>query len=233
MAEQTLTDDDLTRYAAALAEGRKPLVYLVEAVPSLGLAAGASARIVEVDGATVTVKPTGVDDQLPYEARELRSTKQPKPVKRAPKKAAAPAPVSPAPAGPAPSGTAAGGAPSGKRPGTPAPKAERPGTPAPKAARSVTITLHVGADNSASLKVTRNAQKPAGASEIALPAVHKALAGLGDKEARAAVDEVLSAARDAAADKVAALQAELAAAKKSLATLDRAKRGNTTPGRAR
>lgn len=224
MAEQTLTDDDLTRYAAALSEGKKPLVYLIEAVPSLGLAAGASARIVEVDGATVTVKPTGVDDQLPYEPRELRSTKQPKPVKRAPKNAAAPASVSPAPAGAAaPSSAAAGGAPSGKR----------PGTSAPKAARSVTITLHVGADNSASLKVTRNAQKPAGASEIALPAVHKALAGLGDKEARAAVDEVLSAARDAAADRVAALQAELAAAKKSLATLDRAKRGNATPGRAR
>ncbi|MET9327263.1 hypothetical protein [Tsukamurella sp. NPDC003166] len=218
MAEQTLTEDDLTRYAAALAEGRKPLVYLVEAVPSLGLAAGASARVLEVDGATVTVKPTGVDDQLPYEARELRSTKQPKPVKRAPKKAVA---AGSAPA--APSGPAAGGAPSGGR----------PGTPAPKAARSVTITLHVGADNTASLKVTRNAQKPAGASGIALPAVHKALAGLGDKEARAAVDEVLSAARDAAADKVAALQAELAAAKRSLATLDRAKRGNATPGRAR
>ncbi|GAA1072662.1 DUF6319 family protein [Tsukamurella spumae] len=194
MAEQTLTEDDLTRYAAALAEGRKPLVYLIEAVPGLGLAAGASARVLEVDGATVTVKPTGVDDQLPYEARELRATKQPKPVRRAPKTTAA---------------------------------------PAPKAARSVTITLHVGADNTASLKVTRNAQKPAGASEVALPAVHKALAGLGDKQARAAVDEVLSAARDAAADKVAALQAELAAAKKSLATLDRAKRANATPGRAR
>ncbi|KXO99438.1 hypothetical protein [Tsukamurella pseudospumae] len=209
MAEQTLTEDDLTRYAAALAEGRKPLVYLIEAVPSLGLAAGASARVVEVDGATVTVKPTGVDDQLPYEARELRSTKQPKPVKRAPKKAAAPASGSAVPSG------------------------TRPGTPAPKAARSVTITLHVGSDNTASLKVTRNAQKPAGASEIALPAVHKALAGLGDKEARAAVDEVLSTARDAAADKVAALQAELAAAKKSLATLDRAKRGTAPPSRAR
>lgn len=207
MAEQTLTAADLERYAAALAEGKKPLVYLVEGVPSLGLDAGASARVVEVDGAVVTVKPTGVDDQLPYDARELRATKQPKPVKRAPKQAAQPAGAATA----AGAGTQAGA-------GKPAAKA--------RAARSVAITVYVGADNTASLKVTRNAQKPAGAQEIPLPALHKALAGLGDKEAQAAVDEVLSAARDAAADRVAALQAELAAAKKSLATLDRAKRGS-------
>lgn len=204
MAEQTLTAEDLARYSEALAAGKKPLVYLVEAVPSLGLASGASARVVEVDGDTLLVKPTGVDDQLPYEARELRATKQPKPVKRAPK--AAPAKASGAPA------KAAAGA---------------------KAARSVAVTLYVGADNTAALKVTRNAQKPQGAQEIPLTAVHKALAGLGEKEARAAVDEVLSAARDAAADRVAALQAELAAAKKSLATLDRAKRGGAPAARGR
>lgn len=203
MAEQTLTAEDLGRYATALAEGKKPLVYLVEGVPSLGLAAGASARVVAVDGVVVTVKPTGVDDQLPYEARELRATKQPKPVKRAPKPATAKAATA-KPAPPKPAGAAA---------------------PA-RAARSVAITVYVGADNTASLKVTRNAQKPAGAQEFPLPALHKALAGLGDKEAQAAVDEVLSAARDAAADRVAALQEELAAAKKSLATLDRAKRGS-------
>lgn len=203
MAEQTLTAEDLARYSEALAAGKKPLVYLVEAVPSLGLASGASARVVEVDGDTLLVKPTGVDDQLPYEARELRATKQPKPVKRAPK--AAPAKASGAPA------KAAGA----------------------KAARSVAVTLYVGADNTAALKVTRNAQKPQGAQEIPLTAVHKALAGLGEKEARAAVDEVLSAARDAAADRVAALQAELAAAKKSLATLDRAKRGGAPAARGR
>ncbi|BDH55295.1 hypothetical protein [Tsukamurella sp. PLM1] len=223
MAEQTLTGDDLRRYADALAEGRKPLVYLVEAVPGLGLAAGASARVVEIAGGVVTVKPTGVDDQLPYEARELRATKQPKPVKRAPAaKGAAPA-KSTAPAqGAAAAPKRAAKAPSGSGGGTGA-----------RAARSVAVTLHVGSDNVAVLKVTPNAQKPSGGREIPLAAVHKALAGLADREARAAVDDVLSAARDAAADRVAALQAELAAAKKSLATLERAKRGNSAPGRAR
>ncbi|TWS22426.1 hypothetical protein FK268_19635 [Tsukamurella sputi] len=216
MAEQTLTADDLARYSAALTDGKKPLVYLVEPVPSLGLAAGASARVIEIDGDTVTVKPTGVDDHLPYEARELRATKQPKPVKRAPK---APVPAKVAPAKAAPGGA-------GKVPSGGAAKG------AARAARSVAVTVYVGADNTAALKVTRNAQKPQGAKEIPLPALHKALAGLGDKDAQAAVDEVLSAARDAAADRVAALQAELAAAKKSLATLDRAKRGGA-PGRGR
>ncbi|WP_019201259.1 hypothetical protein [Tsukamurella sp. 1534] len=198
MAEQTLTVDDLRRYADALAEGKRPLVYLIEAVPSLGLAAGASARVIEVSGTMVTVKPAGVDDQLPYEARELRATKQPKPVK--PVKEAKAAKASPV-------------------------KAAAPAKPA----RSVAVTVFVGADNVASIKVTRNGQKPSGAREVALPAVHKALAGLGDKEATAAVGDVLSAARDAAADRVAALQAELTAAKKSLASLDRAKRGNAGP----
>ncbi|KXO94485.1 hypothetical protein AXK56_17715 [Tsukamurella pulmonis] len=210
MAEQTLTAADLARYTEALADGKKPLVYLVEGVPSLGLASGASARVVEVDGDTVTVKPTGVDDRLPYEARELRATKQPKPVKRAPR---------------TPAKAAAASSPAAKAPGVGSKGAGR-------AARSVAVTVYVGADNTASLKVTRNAQKPQGAQEIPLPTVHKALAALGDKEARDAVDEVLSAAREAAADRVAALQAELAVAKKSLATLDRAKRGSA-PARGR
>lgn len=209
MTEQTLTEDDLRRFADALADGRKPLVYLIDAVPSLGLAAGASARIVEVSGTTVTVKPTGVDDQLPYEARELRVTKQPKPVKRVAK---APASASAAAQAPPKPGTKSG---------------------AKSGARSVAVTLHVGNDNVAVLKVTRNAQRPPGGREIPLAVLHKTLAGLADKEAQAAVDEVLAAARDAAADRVAALQAELAAAKKSLATLERAKRGPSGTARAR
>ena len=157
MAEQTLTADDLARYAAALAEGKKPLVYLVEGVPSLGLEPGSSARVVEVDGAVVTVKPTGIDDQLPYDARELRATKQPKAVRRGPKAAPAKGAAKPATATTAPA---------------------KPAKAAPvRTARSVAITVYVGADNTASLKVTRNAQKPAGVQEIPLPALHKALAG--------------------------------------------------------
>lgn len=198
MAEQTLTAADLERFSAALADGKRPTVYLIEAVPGLGLAAGASAKVIEVSGTTVTVKPAGVDDQLPYDARELRATKQARAVKPV-KKAVAAAPAAAVKAAPA---------------------------------RSVSITVHVGSDNSAVLKVTRNAQRPTGAREVPLASVQKALVGLGDKEAQAAVDDVLSAAREAAADRVAELQAELAAAKKSLATLDRAKRG-TGPARGR
>ncbi|MDF0531482.1 hypothetical protein P0W64_18240 [Tsukamurella sp. 8F] len=200
--EQTLTHADLERFATELAAGRRPTVYLREAVSGLGLAAGASGKVVAVDGATVTVKPAGVDDQLPFEAAELRSTKQPKPAKE-------PAAVTNPPAPPR---SAAARVPAAKK------------TAAARPPRSVAVTVFVGSDNTASLKVTRNASKPSGAQELPLAAVHKAIAGLGDREAKAAVADVLAAARDAAAGRVAELQAELAAAKKSLAALDRAKR---------
>ncbi|MFC3241262.1 DUF6319 family protein [Gordonia humi] len=74
MAE-SLTPDDLTRLSTALAEGRRATVYLREAVPSLGLGEGASARVVSIAGNTVTISPRGVDDELPYEADELRISK--------------------------------------------------------------------------------------------------------------------------------------------------------------
>ncbi|GAA4397809.1 KOW domain-containing RNA-binding protein [Tsukamurella soli] len=202
--EQTLTDADLTHLAAEIAEGRRPTVYLREPVPGLGLAAGASGRVVAVDGTTVTVKPAGVDDQLPFEPVELRMTRQPKPAKAAPAKRTAPS-----------AKIASKAAPS---------KASPPRTAGARAPRSVAITVYVGADNTASLRVTRNVSKPSGAQDIPIAAVHKAVAGLGDRDAKAAVADVLAAARDAAAGRVADLQAELLAAKKSLAAIERAKR---------
>ncbi len=202
--EQTLTPDDLERFVAELAAGRRPTVYLCEAVTGLGLAAGASGKVVSVDSTTVTVKPAGVDDQLPFEPTELRITKQPKPVSKAPAKASAKAPAKAA---------------------TKAPQKVAPARPASgRPPRSVAITVYVGADNTASLRVTRNAAKPAGAEDIPIAAVHRALAGLGARDAKAAVADVVAAAAAAAASRVADLQAELAAAKKSLAALERAKR---------
>ncbi|MGB3771009.1 MAG: hypothetical protein WBA00_07690, partial [Rhodococcus sp. (in: high G+C Gram-positive bacteria)] len=71
----SLSPEDLAGLEATLAAGRRATVYLREPIPSLGLDAGASARVVSVDGTTVTVSPKGVDDQLPYEADELRMGK--------------------------------------------------------------------------------------------------------------------------------------------------------------
>ena len=95
----SLTPENLTTLAAALAEGRRATVYLREPNPSLGLPDGTSAKVVSIDGNTVTISPKGVNDELPYEAEELRITRNPAtppaPAKRIPaKKTVSTAPVS-------------------------------------------------------------------------------------------------------------------------------------------
>lgn len=67
-----LSETDLTSLATAAGEGRRRTVYLVDAVPSLGVEAGTSARVVSVSGTTVTLRPRGIGDDLSYEAHELR-----------------------------------------------------------------------------------------------------------------------------------------------------------------
>ncbi|CCQ13882.1 putative uncharacterized protein (fragment), partial [Rhodococcus sp. AW25M09] len=71
----SLTPENLATLAAALAEGRRATVYLREPNPSLGLPDGTSAKVVSIDGTTVTISPKGVNDELPYEAEELRITR--------------------------------------------------------------------------------------------------------------------------------------------------------------
>lgn len=72
-----LTEQDLTELAAAVAAGKRATVYLNDATPSLGLAEGCSARVLSIDGATVLIRPKGVNDELPFEADELRRTRLP------------------------------------------------------------------------------------------------------------------------------------------------------------
>lgn len=67
-----LTSDDLTALSAGLATGKRVTVYLRDPMPSLNLDAGTSARVVSIEGSVVTVRPKGVDDQLPFEANELQ-----------------------------------------------------------------------------------------------------------------------------------------------------------------
>lgn len=71
-APDSLSPEDLVTLADAVASGRRATVYIIEAVPSLGLPEGTSAKVVSIDGSTVTISPKGVDDELPYEAEELR-----------------------------------------------------------------------------------------------------------------------------------------------------------------
>ncbi|UYF95114.1 DUF6319 family protein [Rhodococcus aetherivorans] len=97
-----LTDEQLAELSTAVADGRRATVYLIEGIPSLGIAPGASARAVSVAGRTVTVRPKGVDDELPFEAEELRLTKEPsKPIRKAADRST-PRPTTPRPTTPRP-----------------------------------------------------------------------------------------------------------------------------------
>ncbi|NDV10726.1 translation initiation factor, partial [Rhodococcus sp. IEGM 248] len=89
-APDHLTAENLETLAAAIAEGKRATVYLREAMPSLGLEAGASAKVISVQGNTLLIRPKGVDDELPFEAEELLMRRIP-----APKPAPAPAPAAP------------------------------------------------------------------------------------------------------------------------------------------
>ncbi|MCA1005324.1 DUF6319 family protein [Rhodococcus hoagii] len=233
-----LTAENLETLAAAVAEGKRATVYLREATPSLGIEAGCSAKVVSVEGNTVIISPKGVNDELPFEAEELRMTrKAPEPAKPArpaksaapaPKPAAAPAPrpvTVPAPkpaAAPAPKPAAA--APAPKPAPAPAPvTSTAPAAPAPRRAKKapggVSVTIHAGAENDWTVTVTHGAKRPGKATPVSPDAVDRAMRELGDDVALEAVQSVISAAREAAEQRIAALSKELEDARRALEAL--------------
>ncbi|MEU2002308.1 DUF6319 family protein [Rhodococcus sp. NPDC019627] len=215
-----LTAENLETLAAAIAEGRRATVYLREAMPSLRLEAGASARALSVQGNTVMIRPKGVDDELPFEAEELMMKRLP-----APKTAAATAPAKPsvhqeiepgppAAKGPAPSTVSA------PEPIAPAPK---PATPAKRATKKapagVSVTIHAGADNDWSVTVAHGAKRPGKAVPVSPEAVERAVRELGEETAIEAVESIIVAARNLAAARVEELSRQLEDARKALEAL--------------
>lgn len=239
----SLTPENLTTLAAALAEGRRATVYLREPNPSLGLPDGTSAKVVSIDGNTVTISPKGVNDELPYEAEELRITRNPAtppaPAKRIPaKKTASTAPVSKPVAASEPVAvsksspsstsvtastssaasksvpvTAAAAKPAAASTGS-APRRPK------KAPGGVSVTIHAGADNDWSVTVTQGAKRPTKAQPVSPEAVGRAVRELGDVTARDAVEAVISHAREEAARRVAELSRQLDEARTTLAALE-------------
>lgn len=213
-----LTSDDLAALADAVAAGKQPTVYLREGTPSLGLVPGTSARVLAVAGTTLTIKPRGVDDELPYEADELRTSKNPPPQPEKPTskprqaRAATPRPVA------APSSRPQVSVPQDSAPPSKTPKTARR-TGIPKPPTSVTVTIHGSADNKWSVTVTRGGRKPARSRSISPEAVESAMRGLADDAATQAAASVLHAARDEARKRVDQLSRELAAAQEALAKL--------------
>lgn len=216
-----LTEDDLTALQAALDAGKRATVYLREATPSLGLGAGASARVVSIDGTTVTVSPAGVDDQLPYEAEELRRSRT-APAKapraaRAPRSAPAPTPA-PAPATPAPVAAprpAPAPAPAPAAASTPAPAPAKPrrskSAPAP-----IGVTVASGPDDTWTVTVSHGSRKAGKPTVVTADRVLEAVRALGDPAASEAVEEKVEAARAAARERVEALSRELEDARRVL-----------------
>ncbi|CBH50269.1 hypothetical protein [Prescottella equi] len=233
-----LTAENLETLAAAVAEGKRATVYLREATPSLGIEAGCSAKVVSVEGNTVVISPKGVNDELPFEAEELRMTrKAPEPVKPTrPAKAAAPAPkpaAAPTPkpaAAPAPK-PAAAPAPKPASAPKPAPTPaavtstapQAPPAPAPRRAKKapagVSVAIHAGAENDWTVTVTHGAKRPGKATPVSPDAVDRAMRELGDDVALEAVQSVISAAREAAEQRIAALSKELEDARRALEAL--------------
>ncbi|MBY4110632.1 translation initiation factor [Rhodococcus fascians] len=242
----SLTPENLTTLAAALAEGRRATVYLREPNPSLGLPDGTSAKVVSIDGNTVTISPKGVNDELPYEAEELRITRNPAtppaPAKRIPaKKTASTAPVSKPVAASepvvasktSPSSTSvtaptSNAAPKSVPATAVAAKPAGAGTPSTgsvprrpkKAPGGVSVTIHAGADNDWSVTVTQGAKRPTKAQPVSPESVSRAVRELGDVTARDAVEAVISHAREEAARRVAELSRQLDEARTTLAALE-------------
>jgi len=227
-ASESLTSDDLAALTTALATGKRATVYLREGMSGLGLAEGASARVVSIDGTTLTVSPTGVDDELPFEADELRMSKvaPPKPEAAKPKRPGKPKPAQAAvpvqsPPRPRAAQTSVPPNPSpGDAPPKPAPKPATKRAATKKATASVSVTIFGTADNEWSVSLVRGARKPQRSRPVAPEAVDAAVRSLGDDSTREAVTTLLNAAREEAQRRVEQLSRELDEARQALAALD-------------
>lgn len=216
----SLSEDDLIRLRTALEEGKRPTVYLRDAVPSLGVDEASSARVMSVSGSTVTVRPKGVGDEVPFEAGELYSTRaaatqaaaEATAVMAAKKprvpRAAAPRPRLPVPA----------------RPAT-APETVPTPTRLPAVRRSaseprITVTLSGTASGGWTVQGAQGTRKLSAPAPVTVEAVAQAVEALGDETVRTAVLVVLDAARMAAQERVVALSAELSCAQAELEALN-------------
>jgi Family of unknown function (DUF6319) len=219
-----LTADDLESLSAALAAGKRVTVYLRDPMPSLDLAAGASARVVSVDGSTVTVSPKGVNDQLPFEADELQKT-------RVPTRSTPPARQRPVKAPPSHSDAAR----QTRTVATPSKPAPEPVTPQPveqKAAPSksprraktstaaVSVTITSVSENAWTVSLSHGSKRQGKPAEVTSDRVARAMRVLGDDAAITAVDAVIESARAAAQKRIDELSHELEAARAVLAHLD-------------
>ena len=147
-----------------------------------------------------------MDDELPFEAEELRITRaEPKPAvvaKPRPEKPSAPK------AEPQPVATVVEPAP--VKTVSRAPKRVQDG---------ISVTISAGVDDDWTVSVAYGGKPRGKPAAVSADAVGRAVAELGDPTAQQAVDAVLVAARQTAAKRVAELSKQLDAARNALAAL--------------
>ncbi|WP_024796062.1 DUF6319 family protein [Tomitella biformata] len=236
----SLSNEELALLAAGLTENKRPTVYLREAIPSLGLPEGSSARVVSISGRSLTVKPRGVADELPFEADEVRFTrKAPAPAKRAPRKApakaatvkvpAAKVPAAKVPAAKVPAAKAApiaakapvapASAPVVLPESTPVKAVPVKATRARRGPASVSVIIEGTADNEWTVSVLRGAKRVGKQASVPADAVGRAVTALGGT-ASVEVSGLLNAAREQAEQRVADLARQLEEAQRALKSLE-------------
>lgn len=90
-----------------------------------------------------------------------------------------------------------------------------------KVQSGVSVTIHAGPENEWTVTVTHGAKRPGKATPVTPDAVDRAMRELGDEGAHEAVRSVISAAREVAEARIAALSQELEEARRALDALGR------------
>lgn len=218
-----LSATQIDQLRADVADGRRPMVWFTPA--AVGVAAGRSAKVVSLaeppEGDYIQVLPTGSHDELSFSPNELtlekppRRKKTPPPPEPAAPQAPPPAPAvdellvvreRPAKRKPAPAQPAPAAAPAERRP-----KSRKP--PAP-----ITVTLSSTSEGEWTVEVQSGSRRTVRPQPVGAGAVASAARALGG-DIEAAIEGALVAARDRQQERVARLEADLAAARQALADL--------------
>jgi hypothetical protein len=216
----SLSEQDLAQLRAELAAGRSPMVWFTPV--AVGVTPGGSAKIVAfadtAEGDYVQVRPTGSKDVLSFSPSELTMTRPPR-RKAAPAKAARtarPRVTTPEPAPPPPALPPVPAQPPEVRPA--APKPRRASRTAPPKPADVVVTLASTPAGEWTIDVLVGKKRTVRALQVAPGDVAKAARALPPQVGEA-IDASLAAARQQQQDKVARLQAELDAARRTLEDL--------------
>lgn len=219
VTKDMLSDEDIQRLRAELAEGRTPTVWFTPA--AVGMPAGKSAKVLAFDepaeGEFIKIRPTGSQDEVSLSPSELTANKPPRktqPTRRkAPVERPKPAPAEPfEPWTPEPASTPKTRQTSAK------PAAEKP-KPAPAGRRKppseVSVTLNSTPEGEWTVEVMVGKRRAVRSTPVAATAVAKAAKELPD-EVHDAIEAVLDAARQLQQDRIERLRAELEAAQRTL-----------------